>query len=145
MICPQCGYDLGSKARCPRCGYDIKMPARFDPEKAKEDDIKVIDPDSVYLSDSFDDGYSEGESLFGDPILDSLFNPFTSIFDFLGFGGGSTRKSQIEDEIDAAPSVVEVKKVEVYDEDGNPVEKNKFKEQIKDIKNKIKRKKSDDK
>lgn len=152
MICPQCGFDMGNKHKCMRCGYEVKTLAVVDEnenKKKKQDDepeTRVIDPKDVYISngDAYGDDFSDPFSaLFGD-----VFDPIGSLLGGLfGFdvrspfsSGGEERRERIDErEDDKKHKVVEVKKVEIYDENGNPVEQeSKLKKTVNKIKNKVK-------
>lgn len=115
MICPQCGYDMGTRSRCLRCGYEEKTLAVIDdkesdsdePEQEKEEkpEVKVIDPCNVYLTHPYgveDDYFTFGspfssifDDLFGDPISDLLGGLFG-----INLGGGRARPRQrgVQDE-----------------------------------------------
>ncbi len=143
MICPNCGYDMGSANKCLRCGYTVKTLAVVDPdndEEVKKDDGEetiVIDPSETYIS-SYDDDDDFGGSVFADPFSALFGDVFDPIGDILGglFGidirPERPKKSQHATEQDviehkkrkreAAP-VVEVKDVEIVDENGNPIDK----------------------
>ncbi|MCM1367782.1 MAG: hypothetical protein NC184_03110 [Roseburia sp.] len=132
MICPQCGYDVGNNHKCKRCGYEIKTLATVDESvKNKSDDAetKVIDPNDVYISreyvsDDFGFGFSDPfsslfDDLFGDPISSLLGGLF-------GFDLGGPRSEpdapEPKSKKKGSGKVVEVNKVEILDENGNPVD-----------------------
>lgn len=163
MICPQCGYDIGSKHKCMRCGYEVKTLVAVDEtdahkeNKRDEPETKVIDPDRVFISS----GDEYGDDFFDDPfgsVFGSLFG-FDPIGDLLGgLFGLDVRSSRREPEPKYIPSeeeleqgphaeidkVVEVKKVEYLDENGEPIKKDgkikqtfdKVKKKVQDIKHK---------
>ncbi len=155
MICPQCGYEMGSSHKCLRCGYEVKTLVTVDEKeqtkenKSKEEEpvTKVIDPDKVYISnadDGFDDGFDDPFSmLFGD-----IFDPIGSLLGGLfGFDAHSSHSSydriqeQQPEQKKDKNKVVEVKKVEIYDENGNPVKQDsKLKQTVNKVKNKVKNK-----
>lgn len=133
MICPQCGYDIGNKNKCLRCGYEVKNLVVSD-GKQKDDkpETKVIDPDNVYISSGTQEYYDPFDLLFGnifDPIGDLLGGLFgldvdrqrSRTFDF-DFGDGESEAREKKKKGNG--KVVEVNKVEIIDDDGNPVERN---------------------
>ena len=153
MVCPQCGFDMGNKHKCMRCGYEVKTLAVMDDTENKENGhgeeetvTRVIDPADVYISngDAYGDDFSDPFSaLFGD-----IFDPIGSLLGGLfGFDVRSPfsafddepRERIEERESDKKNKVVEVKKVEIFDENGNPIEQeSKLKKTVNKIKNKVK-------
>lgn len=138
---------MGTKHTCLRCGYEVKELVAVDEEEQKKrerEEVKVIDPENTYITDEFgnstDDEYMDDPfgSLFGD-----LFG-FDPIGDLLGglFGfptHQTTRVHRVQEKKEEDPNVVEVKKVEIYDEDGNPVKKeSKVKKAADKVKQKVK-------
>lgn len=146
MICPQCGYDMGTKSKCLRCGYEEKTLAVVDEREKKEGsrmdeekiETKVIDPCNVYLThqygyDDYDSDYvtfgspfsSLFDDLFGDPISDLLGGLF-------GFDIGGSRRTQARGrQQEEQPKkkrkqgpIVEMDKndFEILDENDEPVE-----------------------
>lgn len=153
MICPQCGYDMGNKARCLRCGFVSKTLVVVDESKTDENDktenakkneekpdVKVIDPCNVYLThpygyeDDVGGGFGFGgpfgsifDELFGDPIGDLLGGLFG--FD-MGFSRRSSRASRQEEPPKKRRKqgpIVEMSKndFEIVDDDGNPIDEKK--------------------
>lgn len=154
MLCPQCGYDMENNSKCVRCGYEVKTLAVIDENVNNEKDepeTRVIDPDATYISGgerrTSGGGYSDPfSSIFGDvfdpigSILGDLFgfssSPFT---DFDVYGEYDDEDEYVDDDVQKKNNAVEVKKVEIYDENGNPVEQeSKFKKTVKKVKKKIK-------
>lgn len=153
MICPQCGYDIGTKHRCLRCGYEVKTLVAVDEEeqkrREKEENTHVIDPENTYLTDEYGNIVGEEEDdFFADPIS-SIFGDlfgFDPIGDLLGglFGVPVGRRSranryreEVQEIVEKKPKkIVEVNKVEFLDENGNPVDKDKDKGKTKNRKNK---------
>lgn len=154
MICPQCGYELGNNNKCMRCGYEVKTlvpvdeKSESDGENAEEREAKVIDPESTYLTDEYGNSVDDDDDGYYDPF-DMLFgNLFDPIGDLLGglFGfdvqpsrtqrSAHTRISEKQKQDD---NVVEVKKVEIYDENGNQVKQDGvIKKTVNKVKSKIK-------
>lgn len=150
MICPQCGYDMGNKNKCIRCGYTVKNLAVVDShsqsdgsdganEHKKQNDepeTKVIDPCNVYLTHPYgyeDDGMDFGpfggspfsslfDDLFGDPISDLLGGLFG--FDVTG-GRSSAARNEPQKKPKKQGPIVEVKNVEILDENNNPIKEDK--------------------
>lgn len=134
MVCPQCGYDMGSAHRCIRCGYEVKTLAvrdeeNSDDEKKNEEEepsTVVIDPSNVYLS-SEDDYYDEFDPF--DPFGSLFGGMFDPIGDILGGLFGVDMRAVRREEQAQEPKkrdkkehkVVEVRNVEILDENGNPV------------------------
>ena len=146
MICPQCGYDMGTRSKCLRCGYEEKTLVVVDekdksdsdePKQEKEEkpDVKIIDPCNVYLTHPYgvdDDSYSFGspfasifDDLFGDPIGDLLGGLFG-----INFGGGRVRQQRSRSEEPQKRRrkqgpIVEIDNadVEILDENNKPVKK----------------------
>lgn len=124
MICPQCGYDIGNKSKCIRCGYEVRTLVTVDETKKKDEpETKVIDPDNVYISSSvdvFDDGFDDPFSM----LFGNIFDPIGDLLG--GLFGLDVRSSRIvepepEPKRKKKGKVVEVDKVEILDENGNPV------------------------
>ena len=163
MVCPQCGYDIGTKNKCVRCGYEVKTLAPIDEEEQKkrqEEETIVIDPQSTILTDEYGNSVDDDDDeYYTDPIsaiFDGLFggDPFASLFG--GFGGlfgdpqprRSARKERAESSREKDRNIVEVKKVEFFDEDGNPIKQdgkvksavNKAGEKIKNTAHSVKKK-----
>ncbi len=133
-----------------RCGYEVKTLVVSDPKQRDESrpETKVIDPDNVYISNG---GY-------GDEYVDPFDMLFGNIFDPIGdlLGGlfgldvRSPRRTMFDYEDDdedygrdkkgGEGKIVEVKKVEILDGDGNPVKEEKQESKIKQTVNKIKNK-----
>ncbi len=151
MICPQCGYDTGTAHRCLRCGYEVKTLVAVDEEeqrKREEDEIKVIDPENTYLTDEYGYAVDEDEdakysdpfdmlfgSLFGDPFSDLL----GGLFGFDVSPRTEPRTAAGQQEKSKKDDVVEVKKVEFLDENGNPIKQDgKFKQTVNKVKEKVK-------
>lgn len=151
MICPQCGYDMGTAHRCLRCGYEVKTLVAVDEEeqrKREEDEIKVIDPENTYLTDEYGYAVDEDEdvkysdpfdmlfgSLFGDPFSDLL----GGLFGFDVSSRTEPRTAARQQEKSKKDDVVEVKKVEFLDENGNPIKQDgKFKQTVNKVKEKVK-------
>ncbi len=136
MVCPQCGYDMGRAHRCMRCGYEVKTLVTVDEDrsdgenKEEEPNTVVIDPSNVYLSseDDFDgefDVFDPFSALFGgmfDPIGDILGGLF-------GVDMRAVRKEEMEQEKKKREKknskVVEVRNVEILDENGDPIKSEK--------------------
>lgn len=154
MICPQCGYDMENKNKCMRCGYEVKTLAvveedtdeRKDDARDDEPVTRVIDPADTYISsgDEYGDDFSDPFSaLFGD-VFDPISSLLGGLFGFdvrspFGSSGSSYNNRIDESESDKKGKVVEVKKVEIFDENGNPVEQeSKLKKTVNKIKNKVK-------
>lgn len=150
MICPQCGYDIGNKNKCLRCGYEVKTLVVSDRKNNDEGrpETKVIDPDSVYISNGgYDDSYADPfDMLFGnifDPIgdlLGGLFGLDVRSHRSASFGYDDEEEDYNRGKKGGEGKVVEVKKVEILDDDGNPVEQEKPESKIKQTVNKIKNK-----
>ncbi len=131
MICPQCGFDMGTKHRCLRCGFEVKTLVAVDEEEQKRREseaAKVIDPSNTYLTDEYgnsvdeEDSFSPFGSIFGDLFG---FDPFADIFgSFFDVGVGVPHKHREvymdrehdPDEDDGSPKIVEVNKVEILDD-----------------------------
>lgn len=144
MICPQCGHDMGSAHRCLRCGYEVKNLAPVDSSRSNDDgnerknseeenNTKVIDPSNVYITTSYDDGYSGGYTDPFSSIFDDIFgDPLTSLLGGL-FGFDIRGESRSPHRHDEEPQkkkkkqgpVVEVKNVEFFDEEGNKIDSDK--------------------
>lgn len=133
MICPQCGYDVGNSHKCKRCGYEIKTLATVDESsKSKNDDAetKVIDPNDVYLSheyvsDDFGFGFSDPiSSLFDDLFADPITSLLGGLFGFdIGGSRSESRTAESQNKKKGSGKVVEVNKVEILDENGEPLDK----------------------
>lgn len=157
MICPQCGFDIGTKHKCLRCGYEVKTLVTVDEEaqkkREKEENTRVIDPENTFLTDEYGN-IVDDDDYYSDPIsslFDDLFG-FDPIGDLLGglFGvniGGSRRshtqsifderQERIDDKKDE--TIVEVKKVDIYDENGNLVKpESKIMQTVNKVKQKVK-------
>ena len=86
MKCPNCGHDMGNRAKCLRCGYTITSIVPIDPEKIEKEQEepssrrRVVDPDDVHVS------RAGGGSIFGDLFGGGIFGGLGGIFDSL-FGG----------------------------------------------------------
>lgn len=90
MKCPQCGHDMGNRAKCLRCGYTIKDIVLIDPEKIEQESEpkttrKEINPDDVHVSRKgggsiFGDIFGGG--LFGGGIFGGLGGFFDDLFGF---------------------------------------------------------------
>lgn len=141
---------MGTKHTCLRCGYEVKELVAVDEQEQKRrerETVKVIDPENTYLTDEFGNSTDE-DAYMSDPfgsIFGDLFG-FDPIGDLLGglFGFSTRPTSRVqtimeEPEEEKAPNVVEVKKVEIFDEDGNPVKKeSKVKQAADKVKQKVK-------
>ncbi len=148
MICPQCGYDMGNKSKCMRCGYEVKTLATVDRSQKKDEDndAKVIDPENVYITnpDDYDDvGIDDPFSmLFGD-IFDPIGDLLGGLFGLDVRPTYSSRSSYIHEPEHAHKTkkddnVVEVKKVEIYDENGELVNpEGKLKKTVNKVKDKV--------
>lgn len=157
MICPQCGYDMENRHTCLRCGYEVKTLVTVSEEESKKreekEKTKVIDPSATILTDEY--GNSVDEEDYFDPfgsIFDSLFG-FDPIGDLLGgLFGMDVRMGRRPQEPKYIPSeeeleqgvaseigeVVEVKKVEYLDENGEPIKKDgKIKQTVDKVKKKV--------
>lgn len=144
MICPICGYEMNKSSKCIRCGYIVKTLAVTDESKKKQDEqkpeTKVIDPCNVYLTHpyGYDDGFGSGFGVFGGPfssIFDELFgDPISDLLGGLfgidvGMRGGYSRSGSHVTEQEHSPQqkrrkqgpIIEVRDVEVLDNDGNPL------------------------
>lgn len=139
MICPQCGYDMGTKHRCLRCGYEIKTLVTVDEEEQKrreKEAAKVIDPSNTYLTDEYGNSVDEEFDPFDpfDTLFGSLFgyDPFADLLGGLfGLNVGTPKRRKKEvymdrihdpNEDDGSPKIVEVNNVEVLDNE--PKKKN---------------------
>ncbi len=134
MVCPQCGYDMGTQHKCMRCGYEVKTLVSVSEEEQKkrqEEETIVIDPNSTILTDEYGNAVDEDDDdmYYVDPIsaiFDGLFgDPFADLFGGL-FGMDtqphrSSHRVVKEQPKEKDPNVVEVKKVEFLDEDGKPI------------------------
>jgi len=117
-----------------RCGYEVNSLVAVDESKKNKSDepeTKVIDPSDVYLS-SGDDEPDDG---FYDPfgaLFDDLFDPIGDILGLFGFGvpnsrgagRGSSERESKKKSSDKDNKVVEVRDVEILDENGDPVKGN---------------------
>lgn len=151
MICPQCGYDMGNKNKCLRCGYEVKTLVPLSEEESKKrerEQTKVIDPNNTYLTDEYGNPVDDDDDGYADPfssIFDDLFG-FDPISDLLGglFGvdvrpqySAHSKKTAVEDK-ENDDNVVEVKKVEYLDENGEPVKReSKLKQTAQKVKSKV--------
>lgn len=136
MICPQCGYDIGTKHRCLRCGYEITSLVTVDEEETKrreKESAKVIDPGATYLTDEYGYAVDEDDEPFAGPfgsLLEGIFgfDPFADLLGgFFGMGsmGGRPRKrkevyiDRIHEpgEDDGKPKVVDINSVEEVSDD----------------------------
>ena len=87
MKCPQCGHDMGKRAKCLRCGYTSKGVIPIDPEKIEKEreqktERREIHPDDVHISRAGGGGIFGG--LFGGSIfggLEDLLSGFFGEFD----------------------------------------------------------------
>ncbi len=153
MICPQCGYELGNNNKCMRCGYEVKTlvtveQTEADREEREERVTKVIDPESTYITDEYGNSVDDDDDGFYDP-LDMLFgNLFDPIGDLLGglFGidvqpsrSQRSAHTRITEKPKTDDNVVEVKKVEIFDENGEPVKQDGvIKKTVNKVKSKLK-------
>ena len=150
MICPQCGYDMGTKSKCLRCGYTEKTLAVVDESKHDEHkgsdeqkkndgtpEVKVIDPCNVYLTHPYGyDDYGSDYGAFGSPfssLFDDLFgDPIGDLLGGLfGFDMGGSHRAQARSSREEPQKrkrkqgpIVEMDKndFEILDENGDPVE-----------------------
>lgn len=135
MICPQCGYELGTAHKCMRCGYEIKTLVTVDETRHDdsqqnnntENETRVIDPRDVYISSGvdYDDGFGYVDPIsamfddfFGDPISDLLGGLFGIN---LRPTVSDSEPHKNEKRKSKSMPVVEVNKVEILDENGNPI------------------------
>ncbi len=153
MICPQCGYDIGTQHKCKRCGYEVKTLVAVDEEEQRkreeEENTRVIDPEDTILTDEFGNSVDDDDGVYySDPfssLFDDLFG-FDPIGDILGGlfgmdvgrrGAHAESRERINEKKD--DNVVEVKKVEILDENGNPVKQDgKIKQTVNKVKQKVK-------
>ncbi|MCH5351023.1 MAG: hypothetical protein J1F39_03535 [Clostridiales bacterium] len=135
MICPQCGYDMGTRHRCLRCGFEITSLVTVDEEERKRrerDNAKVIDPSATYLTDEYGYAVDEDEEAYAGPfgsLLEDLFgfDPFAGLLGgFFGMGsmGGRPKRKEVfidrihdPGEDDGKPKIVDINNVEVVDDD----------------------------
>lgn len=130
MICPHCGYDMKNASKCLRCGYQERELSVV----VKEEEPTEIDADRIYLTGG--ESESRGGGLF------DLFDPLGSLFgglfgdvlgDLFGFDSDNYEDEEEEEELQ---EIVEVRKVELLDENGNPISEKKHKHHFGKKKNK---------
>ena len=152
MICPQCGFDMGTRHRCLRCGYEIKTLVQVDEEEQKrrnKDAAKVIDPNNTYLTDEYGNLVDDDDVFdpFGSLLENILgFDPFADLFGgFFGMGSAPRKRKRKEvymdrihepGEDDGKPKIVEVDNVEVVDDKSKTKKKSNGSDDRSDGKNK---------
>lgn len=139
MICPNCGHDMGGGKKCLRCGYEVKDLVVRD--ENQEEPAKEINPDDVYISGRVVESGGGLDDIFGGLFGDILGDFFG--LDFADYGDDDDYLSPTE-----RSEVMEIKDVEEYDENGNPIKKpNKLRDTVERAKKKLKDKtrKKDDK
>lgn len=139
MICPNCGHDMGGGKKCLRCGYEVKDLVIRD--ENQEEPAKEINPDDVYISGRVVESGGGLDDIFGGLFGDILGDFFG--LDFADYGDDDDYLSPTE-----RSEVMEIKDVEEYDENGNPIKKpNKLRDTVERAKKKLKDKtrKKDDK
>ena len=138
MICPQCGYDMGTKRKCMRCGYNVTSLATIDDKEKKrreKEAAKVIDPGATFLTDEYGYAVDEDDEPFAGPfgsLLENIFgfDPFADLLGgffgmgSMGMGGRPRRREEVfidrihePGEDDGKPKIVDINSVEEVSDD----------------------------